>query len=107
VLVHKLERGLAVSYAMNQFQRVWSSAEERITGNRQQQEQNDDAQDANDEDGGPHLGVVAGSAVYYAFGTIMGALYGAAAEINPSTNALAGIPFGAMLFAGAAGAGTE
>ena len=43
----------------------------------------------------------AGPAVHYAFGAIMGAVYGASVELNPAGNALAGIPFGAILFAAA------
>jgi putative membrane protein len=39
--------------------------------------------------------------VHYAFGALMGGVYGASAEANPAANALAGIPFGAILFAAA------
>ena len=43
----------------------------------------------------------AGPVVHYAFGALMGAAYGASVEVNPAANALAGIPFGAILFAAA------
>jgi uncharacterized membrane protein YagU involved in acid resistance len=43
----------------------------------------------------------AGPVVHYAFGALMGAVYGASVELNPAANALAGIPFGAILFAAA------
>ena len=43
----------------------------------------------------------AGPVLHYAFGAIMGAVYGASVEVNPAANALAGIPFGAILFAAA------
>ena len=43
----------------------------------------------------------AGPVVHYAFGALMGAVYGASGEVNPGANALAGIPFGAILFAAA------
>ena len=36
-----------------------------------------------------------GPLFHYAFGALMGALYGAAAEIQPRTTAAAGMPFGA------------
>jgi putative membrane protein len=42
-----------------------------------------------------------GPVVHYAFGALMGAVYGASVEVNPAANALAGIPFGAVLFAAA------
>lgn len=39
--------------------------------------------------------------VHYAFGTSVGALYGATAEYVPVTKSLAGVPFGAAVFVGA------
>jgi hypothetical protein len=42
-----------------------------------------------------------GPVVHYAFGTLMGAAYGATVEIAPSAKTLSGIPFGTILFAGA------
>jgi uncharacterized membrane protein YagU involved in acid resistance len=41
-----------------------------------------------------------GTIVHYAFGALMGALYGAATEILPPVRSLAGLPFGAALFVG-------
>jgi uncharacterized membrane protein YagU involved in acid resistance len=43
----------------------------------------------------------AGPVVHYAFGALLGAVYGASVEMNPAANALAGVPFGAILFAAA------
>lgn len=40
----------------------------------------------------------AGTALHYAYGTSMGALYGAAAEIAPGVTAAAGLPFGAAVW---------
>lgn len=40
----------------------------------------------------------AGTALHYAYGTSMGALYGAAAEIVPGLTAGAGLPFGATVW---------
>lgn len=43
----------------------------------------------------------AGPFIHYAFGTAMGALYGAAAELKPGVKCVAGLPFGTALFLGA------
>jgi putative membrane protein len=104
--------GLVASYAMNQFQKVWAAAEKKISGEKQQQGSGD-AEDATMKTAdrisstftGHHLTKAekkkAGPLVHYAFGTFMGAVYGAAVEVNPSSHALGGMPFGAILFAGA------
>ncbi len=42
-----------------------------------------------------------GSAVHYAFGTLMGGLYGALAEVSPSVTSGRGVPFGTILWLGA------
>lgn len=42
-----------------------------------------------------------GTAVHYAFGAVMGAVYGAAAEVAQPVKSLAGLPYGAALFVGA------
>jgi len=42
-----------------------------------------------------------GTVVHYAFGAVMGAVYGAAAEVAPPVKSLAGLPYGAALFVGA------
>ena len=42
-----------------------------------------------------------GTVVHYAFGAVMGAGYGAAAEVAPPVKSLAGLPYGAALFVGA------
>src|SRR6266404_4339273 len=41
-----------------------------------------------------------GTIVHYGFGALMGAVYGAAAEILPPVTSLAGLPYGAALFVG-------
>lgn len=43
----------------------------------------------------------AGPAVHYAFGSLMGALYGAMAETMPATTAGFGVPFGTAVWLGA------
>jgi len=109
--------GLVASWTMNEFQKAWDAAEKRITGGRQGQgggqQNSEDAEDANMKTAdrisellqGRHLTKdekkKAGPVVHYAFGALMGAVYGASVEVNPAANALAGIPFGAILFAAA------
>jgi uncharacterized membrane protein YagU involved in acid resistance len=41
-----------------------------------------------------------GTIVHYAFGALMGAVYGAAAEVLPPIKSLAGLPYGAAVFVG-------
>jgi hypothetical protein len=93
---------------MNQFQKVWSAAEKEITGGKQgqdgDQKNGEDAEDATMKTAdrisqalkGRHLTKdekkKAGPVVHYAFGALMGAVYGASVEVNPAANALAGIP---------------
>ena len=43
----------------------------------------------------------AGSVVHYAFGAVVGALYGAAAEIVPRVTTAFGLPFGVAVWLGA------
>lgn len=43
----------------------------------------------------------AGTALHYAYGISMGAVYGAAAEIFPETTIGAGLPYGALIWIGA------
>ena len=43
----------------------------------------------------------AGQAVHYAFGTLMGAVYGVSAELVPEVTTGAGTAFGTLLFLGA------
>ncbi len=43
----------------------------------------------------------AGTALHYAYGTSMGALYGVAAELVPETTLGAGMPYGALIWLGA------
>jgi len=109
--------GLVASWTMNEFQKVWAAAEKRITGGKQGhdegQQNTEDAEDATMKTAdrisqalqSRHLTgdekKKAGPVVHYAFGALMGAVYGASVEVNPAANALAGIPFGAILFSAA------
>jgi putative membrane protein len=109
--------GLVASWTMNEFQKAWAAAEKQITGGKRAQQggqQNgEDAEDATMKTAdriselvqGRHLTreekKKAGPVVHYAFGALMGAVYGASVEVNPAAKVLAGIPFGAILFAAA------
>ena len=109
--------GLVASWTMNEFQKAWAAAERQITdgrlGHQGKQKGGEDAEDATMKTAdrisellqGRHLTrdekKKAGPVLHYAFGAIMGAVYGASVEVNPAANALAGIPFGAILFAAA------
>src|SRR6202049_467807 len=111
--------GLVASWTMNEFQKAWAAAEKQITGGEQGapggQNGGKDAEDATMKTAdrisevlqGHHLTrdekKKAGPVVHYAFGAIMGAVYGASVEVNPAANAMAGIPFGAILFAAGGG----
>jgi putative membrane protein len=113
--------GLVASWTMNQFQAVWSKitegfekphgaqsmkpseGEEASQASEEDKEEQDDAtvkaaravsegifghelKDSEKE--------AAGAAVHYAFGTAVGGLYGAVAELSPEVTTGAGLPFG-------------
>src|ERR1700692_4384624 len=84
--------GLVASWTMNEFQKVWTAAEKQITGGKQGQDGNrqdgEDAEDATMKTAdrisqalqGRHLTKDEkkdGQVVHYAFGALMGAVYGA------------------------------
>ncbi len=110
-----LAGGLVASWTMNQFQAAWSKAASKLKHeNRQEQTQ------SQSESEGP-LEQVAGTVshailrqdldhdqkkkygpvVHYAFGTIMGGLYGSVSELLPQARAGFGTAYGTALFAGA------
>jgi putative membrane protein len=92
--------GLVASWTMNEFQKVWSAAEKQITGGQRGQQGDqkggEDAEDATMKTAdriselvqGRHLTKAekkkAGPVVHYAFGALMGAVYGASVEVNPA-----------------------
>src|SRR6202035_3484999 len=94
--------GLVASWTMNEFQKAWSAAEQQIAGGKQSQQGDqkgaDDAEDATMKTAdrisealrGRHLTKAekkkACPVVHYAFGALMGAVYGASVEVNPSAN---------------------
>ena len=119
--------GLVASWTMNRFQDVWiklagspsagaesqrqAEGQESGQGLQQTQKKSDEEQDdatvktasAISEGIFDHKLTksekkIAGPAVHYAFGTSVGALYGAAAELAPEVARGAGLPFGAAFW---------
>jgi putative membrane protein len=99
--------GLVASWVMNQFQSAVSQLSDGSSG---QQESGDDATmkaaDAvADTVAGRHLTheekQALGPFVHYAFGSSIGALYGAVAELVPQTTTAWGMPFGVAVWLGA------
>ena len=115
--------GLIASWTMNRFQDVWmkvagsqsSEAESQLQAPGQETEEGlQQTQETSDEDQDDATvrtasaiseGIfdhkltksekkIAGPAVHYAFGTVVGGLYGAAAELAPEVRIAGGLPFG-------------
>ena len=109
--------GLVASWAMNQFQSLWSKTGEaleskpvRKSNGRAHQEEGDNATVKTAEIITQKLGgrrlrhsekQKAGSLVHYGFGTLVGALYGAAVEYLPVAKSAWGVPYSAAVFVGA------
>ena len=121
--------GLAASWVMNVFMEKAGSAVTHAaqhldgTAHPPQPEQSGSSSEASDNEpkidatmktadalysaatGGGHLSLEAeqkaGPIVHYAFGALMGALYGAAAEYSPAATAGFGTAFASVLFTGA------
>lgn len=111
--------GLAGAWVMTRFQNGWSKASEILHSNNG----NSSAQNQSQEESGSEDATMkaankismavagkslskdqkksAGPIVHYAFGTAMGGLYGAAVEYKRKARYGRGLPFGAILFAGA------
>ena len=121
-LLRGIAAGLAgvfvASWVMNQFmagpgQRLQKAVQSPEANERQaieSEEPQEDAMKAADSivsttTGGQHLSWAekqkAGPVVHYAFGTMMGGLYGGIAEFYPPVRAAFGTTFGSALFAGA------
>jgi hypothetical protein len=115
--------GLVASWTMNRFQDVWSKLAEEFGPSEEQSSARDDgggesqrAQGGGEQDDATVKAAsaisegildhkltksekrIAGPAVHYAFGTTVGGLYGAAAELAPEVTAGAGLPFGAAFW---------
>jgi hypothetical protein len=113
-----LAGGLAASWVMVQFQNAWSAASKNLKrdseaqSQQQQQQQSGDSEDATMKaaDKLAHMAgrsltkeqkKKAGPAVHYAFGTLMGGVYGAGTELIPQNGAAAAALFGTGLFVAA------
>lgn len=119
-----LAGGLVASWTMNRFQDVWSKLAEEFGRSEEESSARDgggesqQAQDSGEEQTDDATvkaasaiseGIfdhkltrgekkIAGPAVHYAFGTAVGGLYGAVAELAPEVTAGAGLPFGAAFW---------
>jgi putative membrane protein len=106
--------GLVGSWTMNQFQSAWSKVSEKLEPTPdQQQPSSSDNEDATMKVAELFSETLLhrqltkaekkklGPVVHYGFGTVMGAIYGAVAEVKPRTRAGHGALLGSVLFAGA------
>jgi putative membrane protein len=103
--------GLAGAWTMNLLQAgLAKMAEASSNGQKQKEQESDDATvkaaSAISETVADHKLTarekkLSGPAVHYAFGAVMGALYGGAAEVAPASARGWGLPFGTVLWAGA------
>ena len=92
-----LAGGLAGTFAMTQFQNLWTKAQGPSRGTEEEPATVKAArkilpirEDQKD---------LGGNVVHYGFGTLNGAAYGAAAEVSPTARMCGGTLFGAVLFA--------
>ena len=113
--------GLVASWTMNRFQDVWTKVAESMKesqGNSSTKQGNEGGgeQSSGEQDDATVKAAsaisegifdhkltksekkVAGPAVHYAFGTSVGGLYGAVAELAPEVTTGAGLPFGAAFW---------
>ena len=114
-VVSGLVGGLVASWVMNQFQSGLSKLAQDGNGEAAQAhpDERDSGDDATQKAASSVTAAVldrsltksekqlAGPIVHYAFGSAMGALYGAAAEIAPPAASGLGLPFGTALWLGA------
>lgn len=107
-----LAGGLVATIAMTQFQNIWSKAADLGSSNGHSREQSNQEEDPTGKTAGAISKLVgknlskeqkqkAGPFVHYAFGTLMGGVYGAAVELSPTVKTVGGLPFGTALFVGA------
>ena len=96
--------GLLASFVMNQFQAVWSKAEEELSGGEDEGEGGDEPSTVKAADkvarattGDPlpeEAKEPAGQAVHYTTGLVLGAIYGGLAELAPAVTAGYGAAYG-------------
>ena len=105
--------GLVASWTMNQFQALWSRLSQR--GGQQPQQQKPEDQQEEDATMKTASALsekflhrpltreqkkIAGPLVHYVYGTLIGGLYGAAAEVMPAMTSEAGLLFGTAVWLG-------
>jgi uncharacterized membrane protein YagU involved in acid resistance len=114
--------GLIASWTMNRFQDVWITlvdTEDRtksVQASRKEQQELEQQSNKEELDDATMRAAsaisevlfnhkltenekkIAGSAVHYSLGTLVGGLYGAVAEVVPEVTAAAGLPFGAVFW---------
>jgi hypothetical protein len=102
--------GLAASYAMNQFQSLWTAVTEEMSKRQGDPQQSSGGEDATVKTAEAiservfHRELTdaekkwAGPAVHYAFGTLMGAVYGVLAETVPAAGSGHGAAFGTAVW---------
>lgn len=112
--------GLAGTIAMTQFQNLWSKASEKLSHNGNHGSSKEQSEPEKEDATMKAAGKLAelakhrisrdekkkvGPIIHYAFGTGMGAIYGALVEVGPRDlgrhDLLSGLGFGSVLFAGA------
>ena len=118
--------GLVASWTMNQFQQAWGKVAEEVekrqatNGNGRGKRKSNGAQSEGKEGEDATVKTAdkvaetvldrhltedekekAGPAVHYAFGAVMGGIYGVASEFAPTAARGQGVPFGTALFLGA------
>ena len=104
-LIAGLAGGLVASWVMNRFQTVWTVVAPPTERPKGEPEDDTTVRAASAISRGvfrheltAREKTIAGPAVHYAFGTLVGGLYGAAAERAPAVTAGNGFPFGAAFW---------
>jgi putative membrane protein len=106
--------GLVASYAMNQFQSVWSSAAKAFSAGQEEPQESESEEEPATVKAAKAIstGIFqheltdsekkwAAPAVHYAFGAALGALYGFITETVPVSSSCRGITYGAAVWMGA------
>ena len=99
--------GLLAAFIMNQFQTVWSTAEQQLTDSDRPEGSDDEPATVKAADRAARATIgkplpesvkePAGQAVHYATGAVLGGIYGALAEVIPSITAGFGAAYGTIV----------
>ncbi|MGH9735961.1 MAG: DUF1440 domain-containing protein [Candidatus Acidiferrales bacterium] len=111
-LVAGLAGGFVASWTMNEFQKGWSAAADAIADGKPKKKPQDPAENTTAKTADAIVQRLlgrplsreqkrkAGPIVHYAFGTMLGGLYGAASEVIPQIRIGNGVPYGTAVFVG-------